>query len=287
VAALLLLFLAFQAPASAPKPASQARPLRIVTWNLDNFFDSFDDPWRKDEKTRPPSVSDSRQERVAAVLRDLDADVVCLQEIENRFFLEHFVHGRLAREGYEVVLLEGNDGRGIDVALLSRLPVGAVTSYRHLRFSDADGHEQRFQRDLLGVHLGPPLNAEVFVVHFRSQLGGRVSDRIRLAEAHAAAGVIQGLRRENPRYRAILAGDFNDKPDSPALAVLRKAGLVDPCAGSKVPSYNRKPYRSRIDYLLLSPALAKGRPECKVLETKATQAASDHNPVLLLLPRNP
>ncbi|MFQ5748326.1 MAG: endonuclease/exonuclease/phosphatase family protein [Planctomycetota bacterium] len=287
MAALLLLFLVFQAPASSPKEAPQAGPLRIVTWNLDNFFDSFDDPWRRDEKTRPPSISGSRQERVAAVLHSLDADVVCLQEVENRFFLERFVRERLGPEGYEVVLLEGNDGRGIDVALLSRFPVGAVTSYRHLRFSDAEGHEHRFQRDLLRVHLGPPLDAEVFVVHFRSQLGGEESDQIRLAEARAAAGVFQELHRENPRYRAILAGDLNDRPDSPTLAVLRKAGLIDACADSTVPSYNRKPYRSRIDYFLLSPALARRRPDCKVLETKATQAASDHNPVLLFLPRTP
>ncbi len=287
MAALLLLFLVCQAPAASPKGTFPSRPLRIVTWNLNNFFDSFDDPWRRDEKTRPASVSKARQERVAAVLRSLDADVVFLQEVENRFFLERFVRERLGSEGYEVVLLEGNDGRGIDVALLSRFPVGAVTSYRHIRFPDAGGHQQRFQRDLLRVHLGPPLDAEVFVVHFRSQLGGEESDRIRLAEARAAAGVIQELRRANPRYRAILAGDLNDTPDSPTLAVFRKAGLIDACAGSTVPSYNRKPYRSRIDYLLLSPALAHVRPECKVLETKATQAASDHNPVLLILPRDP
>jgi len=57
---------------------------------------------------------------VAAVLEALDADAVLLQEVEDLPLL-----GRLAlRAGYpEARLLDGNDPRGIDVGLLSRLPV--------------------------------------------------------------------------------------------------------------------------------------------------------------------
>ena len=280
MAALLTFLLVLLAGVQEPPPRSGGE-IRVVTWNLENFFDRYDDPWREDERTRPPFVRESRQQRLAGVLRRLDADVVCLQEIENRFVLEDWVQRHLSALGYEVVHSEGNDGRGIDVALLSRLPVGAVTSHRHLRFPDGSGGETGFQRDLLQVRLGPPLDAEVFVVHFKSQRGGEAADRLRLEEARAAVRVLAGA---SPR--ALLAGDFNDLPESPVLQTLLEPGWKDPCAGLETPTYNQEPYRSRIDYVLLSPALARsGVRGAWILEDEEVLRASDHNPVVVDLAR--
>lgn len=281
--AVLLLVLALQAPApGAPAPA---RPLRVATWNVENFFDRYDDPWHEDEVTHPPYTGEVRQKRLAEVIHRLDADVLCLQEVEHRFLLEDFVARHLADMGYEVVLVEGNDGRGIDVALLSRLPVGPVTSYRHLRFRDRDGREQRFRRDLLRVRIGPPLEADVYVLHLKSQHGGEDADKVRLAEARAAAGVLRAELDRDPDYRALVAGDFNDVPGSPPLQALLAVGLVDPMAdaGPEVVTYNREPYRSRIDYILLTPSLAREAGPWEVLEDEPVLAASDHDPVRLRL----
>ncbi|RMH02582.1 MAG: hypothetical protein D6702_08465 [Planctomycetota bacterium] len=259
--------------------ADQQPPIRIATWNLENLFDRWDDPWREDERTRPSYASDARLDRIAAVLRRLDADVVCVEEVENRFLLESFAAERLSELGYEVVAFEGNDPRGIDVALLSRLPIGPVTSYRHLRFRDDRGREQRFRRDLLRVRIGSPLDADVYVVHLKSQHGGDEADVVRLAEAKAVAAVIGGELERDPAYRALVAGDFNDVPDSATLQALLAIGLVDACAGSSEPSYNREPYRSRIDFILLTPALARSLAGAEIVAGEEIERASDHNPV--------
>jgi endonuclease/exonuclease/phosphatase family metal-dependent hydrolase len=269
------LILLLQAPAATPAE----EVVRVATWNVENLFDRFDDPYRDDQRTKPAYASDARLGRLAAILTELDADVVCLQEVENRPLLEAFNREHLGPLGYEVVLLEGNDGRGIDVAVLSRLPVGAVTSYRHLRFEDAEGKPQRFRRDLLRVRIGGPLAADVYVVHLKSQHGGDPADVARASEARAAAEVIAAELARDPGYRALIAGDFNDTPDSPTLKELLDIGLVDTCAGTEAVSYNRDPYRSRIDFLLLTPALAAGLQGAEIREDEAVLAASDHNPV--------
>lgn len=270
----LILVIAFLEQAVA-----QEETVRVATWNLENFFDRFDDPWRRDEVTKPAYVRESRLQRLAGQIQKLNPEILCLQEIENRFLLQEFVSKYLPDSGYRVVLLEGNDTRGIDVALLSRLPVGAVTSYRHLRFQDEAGQEQYFQRDLLRVTIGSPLHADVFVVHLKSQRGGEAADTLRLAEAEQIAEILRSEMQRNADYRAILAGDFNDQPDSPTLKAFYDIGLVDACDGSKQVTYNREPYRSRIDFILMTPALGSSLQKAEIWEDAEIQKASDHNPV--------
>ena len=272
------------APAAFQEPAaSDVATLRIASWNVENFFDRYNDPWSSDEVTRPRYTGDARQARLAGVIRELDADVLCLQEVENRDLLEEFNGKYLAELRYEVVLIEGNDSRGIDVALLSRLPVHEVTSYRHLRFTDSLGQERRFQRDLLRVRIGAPFDGDVYVVHLKSQHGAEEADAVRLAEAETISALLAAELGERRAYRAVLAGDFNDVPDSDPIRRILAAGLADPCAGSGSPTYNQEPYRSRIDYVLVTPALRDAAFGCTILENQAVLHASDHNPVIVSL----
>ncbi|TAH34456.1 MAG: endonuclease/exonuclease/phosphatase family protein [Planctomycetota bacterium] len=282
----LVMMLQDDVPAGAPVPAAaaataQAPAARVATWNLENLYDVFDDPWTQDEITQPQYASEGRLQRLAQVIRDLDADVLCVQEVENRYVLEKFVQEHLSGSGYAVVQFEGNDGRGIDVALLSRLPVGPVTSYRHVEFTGAGGRKQRFLRDLLRVRIGAPLNADVYVVHLKSQIGGDEADAVRAAEAQAAAAILAGELQSDAGYRALVAGDFNDQAGSDTVQAFLGLGLVDACAGTPSVTFNREPYRERIDFVLLTPALAQGLAGGKVLESAAIMDASDHNPVLV------
>ncbi len=265
-------------------PRADGTNVRLVSWNLKNFFDEEDDPWRQDERTNPASVSSARSARIAAVIRELDADLLCLQEVENRFHLEQFVRKHLPDLHYEVVLLEGNDGRGIDVAVLSRLPIRSSTSYRHLEFPTQTGGSQRFFRDLLRVDLGPPLSASVFVVHLKSQIGGDSADRSREAEALGIARVLGEALQANPRLRAVLIGDFNEVLGEPTLDILLATGLSDPFPPDAGPTYNRQPYLTRIDYALVSPAVAPQVMGTLIYNKSGAvkiENASDHYPVVL------
>ena len=72
--------------------------------------------------------------RIAIVerfLREEAPDVLCLQEVEDQDALEAFVRDDLVAVGapYRYAMcIEGNDHRDIEVALLSRLPLGRIAA---------------------------------------------------------------------------------------------------------------------------------------------------------------
>lgn len=276
-------------PAPPEKPDVFNGVVTLATYNVLNLFDEYDDPYHTDEGT----VAKPREqlEKLAATIRKIDADVLALEEVENRDYLERFVRAMLPGMGYKhVVCIESNDRRGIDCAVLSRLPVGPVTSYRHLRFSDGSGGTLSFRRDLLRVRIEPPAAPafDVFVIHLKSKRGGKASDRVRRAEARAARRVLDGLLARDADARFVICGDFNDTLDSDALKALRGEGetqlktFVDELPDGAM-TFNRKPYQSVIDFILCSPAMAKLHvpKSYRVVAGTVKSSGSDHNPVLV------
>lgn len=61
---------------------------------------------------------------------NMDLDVLAVQEVEDIHVQRSFNKEYLGNLYSHQVLIEGNDPRFIDVALLSALPLGAVTTYR-------------------------------------------------------------------------------------------------------------------------------------------------------------
>jgi endonuclease/exonuclease/phosphatase family metal-dependent hydrolase len=193
--------------------------------------------------------------------------------------------------GYkDVVLFEGNDARGIDVGLISRIPVGDVRSHRHLRFPGHDGRTSRFQRDVLSVMLEPdgaePL--EVWVLHLKSNSGGReTAEPIRLAEAQEVRRLLDRVLAENAAARILVMGDFNDTPETATLKTIIGQGSVALwSAGSDLSdrslvSYNKGDFRSVIDYILCSPAMAEHyvKGSFQIPQGSVDTTGSDHNPV--------
>jgi len=266
------------------EPSPSNEPFRVVSWNVENFFDVYDDPYSRDQVTKPAYVSEGRQKNVAAVLKELNADVVALQEVENRYLLQEFVDKYLPEMRYQVVLVEGNDTRGIDVALLSKIPIEEVATYQHRRFQSSAGEIMGFRRDLLRVKLGAPYNGDIYVVHLKSQFGDKVADVVREAEATEMVKIMAENGAGNPDYRAMITGDFNEVPDMPTLDIFRNSGLVDVMEGSEKYSYNKKPYLTRIDYGLMTPERQKDLGRAEILDELGDhnlRACSDHFPLLL------
>lgn len=151
-------------------------------------------------RAKDPKAQKTLAERIKA----LDVDVLCVQEVENLDALEDFVKFfRLNDEGLEhLSLVEGNDKRLIDVGVISKLPLGAVSSWRHRTHPD-DPAETVFSRDLLQVEILEPKDRQpvltVYVNHHKSQLADdeeekRKNDRRRKRQAESIASIIE----ENP-----------------------------------------------------------------------------------------
>ncbi len=268
-----------------PKPGE----LTIGAYNVLNLFDDYDDPYRADEGTA--AKPREQLQHLAQSIAALNADVLAVEEVENRDYLQRFVDVFLPDMGYEdVVLFEGNDTRGIDVGLLSRVPVGEVRSRRHLRFPGPDGSTRRFSRDVLTVTLlpegGQPI--DVWCVHLKSNSGGReFAEPVRLAEANELRKLLDEALTKDPNARIIVMGDFNDTPGTPTLKTIigeGPTGLWSAASDLKDPktiTYNTEDFKSMIDFMLCSPAMherfVKG--SFNVPQGSVETTGSDHNPI--------
>ncbi|MFQ5423273.1 MAG: endonuclease/exonuclease/phosphatase family protein [Phycisphaerae bacterium] len=263
--------------------------LNIGTYNILNLFDEYDDPYHTDEGT--PAKPKDQLEHLAAAIRAAGADVLALEEVENRGYLERFVRTMLPDMGYShIVCIESNDRRGIDCAVLSRLPVGPVTSYRHVRFNDGSGGKTRFRRDLLEVRIEPDgyESFTMFVVHLKSKRGGAATTLVvREAETRKMRDILDTRLSADAKARFLICGDFNDTWDSQPVRILRGdgptalIGFVNDLPKEAV-SFNRKPHRAMIDFILCSPEFARRYQSGSYHVPQGTveTTGSDHNPVL-------
>lgn len=282
----------------APQPTRRAKPgqLVVAAYNALNLFDDVDDPYREDEGT--PAKPREQMMHWAQSIESLNADVIALEEVENRDYLQRFVDVFLPELGYkEVVLFEGNDGRGIDVALISRVPIGQVRSNRHLDFAGEDGRLQHFQRDLLQVTVEPeggePI--EIWCVHLKSKRGDDpASDVTRLAEATEIRRQLDARLKADAEARIIVTGDFNDLPESKTIQTIIGGGPTamwsahTDLANPKIDTYNTGEHKSMIDFMLCSPAMhqryVKG--SFRVPQGSIETTGSDHNPIVATFQTN-
>lgn len=274
---------------------AQQGKLTVAAYNLENLYDVFDDPYTKDEDTRIKPRDEV--ESIAATLRHMNADVIGVVEVENEGILRGMINGFLADMRYDyVAVTQGNSGRGINLGVISRKPIVSVTSHRFQELS-LPGQTQTwsFARDLMQVKVQATADRtmDIFIVHFKSRhdsQGDPKSANWRLAEATRARQVIAGLLKQDPTAWVAIIGDLNDTPDTPSLA-----GFLSPLDGTPalvdahahLPSdqritYLHEPYRSTIDYVLVSPDLGKRlvRSATTVISDPAWTKGSDHAPVV-------
>lgn len=254
--------------------------------------------------------SEAMTERVAARIGRARPDVLACQEVEDKEVLEKFCQERLGARYPWQVLVEGNDARLIDVALISKLPLGEVRSFHHWVHPKLESGPV-FRRDLLQVEVLSKTRRRrlfwVFVAHLKSKfVDWRVEDprararqrrqaaRLRRLEAEAIAAIVAGGLRPKDLY--VLCGDLNDTPESPALAPLlgrgrRSLKLVnlvarDVAAGERWTASHKEPGEARrfeqIDYILV-PRSGQGRVSGTRVDRRTTGVTvadgSDHDPV--------
>jgi predicted extracellular nuclease len=253
--------------------------LRIATFNVENLMARFDftgfrNQLRQDrviklfevrsegvyqqlEQARVIASTDDTRQMTALAIADADADILCLQEIDNMEALQAFEYGYLFRmvgTGYrQKYLVEGNDSRGIDVAVLMReetrdgqkielkeIKSHAMTTYRSLGLFDdalaATNHidDKIFKRDCLELDLligGVPMT--LYVVHFKS-MGGpregldgrRYTMPIRRAEARAVRRIIEDRfgADQTSSKRFVICGDMNDYQERVDVIGRRRTG---------------------------------------------------------------
>jgi endonuclease/exonuclease/phosphatase family metal-dependent hydrolase len=208
-------------------------------------------------------------EHTAMVIRDVAPDILGVIEAESRQLLQMFTSAMLTKVGGtpydQVMLIDGNDPRGIDVGLLARgrFPITGVVSH----IFDTDEIGPVFSRDACEYHFRTPGGERlvVLVTHLKSKGYGSKNDPIGAARRHRQATrmaeIYRGLIEDGVGYVALI-GDFNDDPTSEALAPLltgtsardiSEHPAFDP--GPRSGTFKGGNDRNKIDYVLLSPRL--------------------------------
>ncbi|MCY4487804.1 MAG: endonuclease/exonuclease/phosphatase family protein [Deltaproteobacteria bacterium] len=224
---------------------------------------------------RTAAIRDTAIMNTGRVIRDMNADILAVVEAESRPVLQEMNRLILPQVGADrypnVMIIDGNDQRGIDVGIMTKAgyPIGVMRS--HVHDMKPDGHPI-FSRDCPEYEVTTPSGDVVWVIpnHFKSKYGGNdaASQEKRRAQAQRTAEIYQRLRDEGYKYITVL-GDLNDTPDSIPLSPLLSTDLKD---ASDHENFSKVEFRAnnghqgigtyglgndsnKIDYLLLSPAL--------------------------------
>jgi endonuclease/exonuclease/phosphatase family metal-dependent hydrolase len=213
------------------------------------------------------SVNELATQHTAMVIRDLGADVQAVVEADNRVALKRFSGIALTAVGgsaYDhVMLIDGNDDRGIDVALLTRTGFEIAAIASHVDDTDAKG--EIFSRDCPEYTITTPAGERIVLLvnHFKSKGFGKQSSSNdkRRRQARRVAEIYRRLVSEG-QANVIVLGDLNDTPDSAPLApLLEKTDLRDITTHPNFTSDGRPgtfangAASNKIDYVLLSPPL--------------------------------
>jgi len=153
--------------------------------------------------------------------------VLAVQEVEDIDTLKQFNHKNLKGLYKYVGLIEGNDPRLIDVGILSKLPIGSMTSWQHAVHPD-DPNELFFGRDLLEIDILTPSRSKKLFTLFNNHLkshyvdyredkveGEKKNNLRRSCQAEVIGTIVKERTRPDSRY--LILGDMNDPPDSPYL----------------------------------------------------------------------
>jgi len=212
-------------------------------------------------------VNELAMEHTAMVMRDVNADVLGVVEAENRIVLDKFsaqLLNKVDGTPYEfVMVIDGNDDRGIDVGLVARAGHEIVGIRSHVDDTDLEGRV--FSRDCPEYTITTPTGARLVVLvnHLKSKGFGpaSASNKLRERQAIRVKEIYERVRAEGAENVAVL-GDLNDTPNSVPLApLLKQTDLKDisqhPAFANdgRPGTYGNGNKSQKIDYVLLSPAL--------------------------------
>lgn len=280
--------------------AFAAEMVRVATYNLNNYLD-------QPVGTRPAKSAASKA-KIRESLRALKADVLALQEMGTTNALLE-LRDSLRAEGLDYPHFEHAAGydTNIHVAVLSRFPIIARRPHTNEAFL-LYGRRFRVSRAFaeVDIRVNPQYTFTLLTAHLKSRREVVEGDQseIRQQEAILLREIITERLTARPDINLVVLGDFNDVKDAPSTRTLIGRGrtaLVDtrPAErnGDNQPHenprfdpphvtwtyyYGKEDSYSRVDYILLSPGMARewNKDETYVLAIPNWAVGSDHRPIV-------
>lgn len=259
---------------------------RIVSYNVENLFDTADDPNTLDDDFTPLGKQHWTAERynskilkIGKVLEAVGEGTlpafIGLCEVENRVVLTDLItKSSLNRGNYAIAHKDSPDDRGIDVALLYDRSCFRLLGQDFI-FVNFPEDSLLFTRDILYVSgiLADQDTLHFFVCHFPSMFGGETASEWKRERAARLLKVrIDSIQEENPGSAIIVMGDLNGRADRPAQS--KVLGTINPDTGQwedtglyntgyyllkeKYGSYKYRGKWQTLDHIIVSGALLNG-----------------------------
>jgi predicted extracellular nuclease len=220
-----------------------ASPVRMMFYNVENLFDTSNDPVTDDDEFLPGGLRRWTYKRYMTKINALQKTIMAagewyppalvgLCEIENRRVLEDLVSGtNLSKYEYSILHEDSPDPRGIDVCLIYRKNMVTILYYRYLIPFDSGNVPFRSRSVLYAKCRIMNDTIHLFVNHWPSRRGGVLageSQRMKIAAMLREKADSIALN-EGRSTRIIFAGDFNAVPDNEVISTLSngyKSGLA-------------------------------------------------------------
>ncbi len=262
----------------------------IAFYNLENLFDTINDPDLWDERSPIMEMQSGRAEvyrkkidNMAKVIADIGAKeahnspaIIGVCEIENKQVLEDLISSKhLKDKHYSIIHYDSHDKRGIDVALLYQKRYFKPTKSKSYNVKLYDAGNRVYTRDQLlvsGVLDGEMIH--LIVNHWPSRRGGEAKSRpMRVGAAKYNKRMIDSLQKvyDNPKIFGM--GDMNDDPINASMKEVLQAtgvkkevkngGIYNPMEDLFRRGFSTLGYRDNINLFdqiyMTSPALAKNK----------------------------
>ena len=211
-------------------------PISMVTWNL--LAPTFATPAKYPWATREHLDWKSRQAKIVSRLAEIDADVICLQEVEVALWVE--LRRRLTKFGYDGIIQEISRGHPVANAVCVRKSILSIDRAESrsralltvLRACDEPGAGQRATRSAAARQLEsvPPLPSPLYLANVHLEAGAekgatrlaQMSSLLRRVELQRAMDVADAQGRktvlspdcDTTGAALVIAGDFNSDRSS-------------------------------------------------------------------------
>jgi endonuclease/exonuclease/phosphatase family metal-dependent hydrolase len=278
-----------------------AETFRVATYNVENYLD-------QPTESRKFVKSDGARAKIRESIHALNPDVIALEEMGSTNALLE-LRASLKKEGLDFPYWEHVSGwdTNIHVAVLSKLPIAT----RHPHTNDSfllDGRRFSVSRGFAEVDIQAATNFTFTLIaaHLKSRRPVPEADeaQLRLQEAKVLRGIVDEHFKADANARLIVLGDFNNVKSSDSTKEIIGRGkfkLTDtrPAErnGDNTPNeiprfeprnvtwthyYGVEDTYSRIDFILLSPAMARDwvTNETYALTIPNWGVGSDHRPIV-------
>lgn len=206
--------------------------IRVAFWNFENFFDPFADSTRVYNeftenggqhwtKSRFYKKRNNMYKAILAISENEPLAILGIAEVENEYVLKMlFNQTPLKTHNYRIVHYEGDDKRGIDVAMAYCIDKLQLVYTEPVKVRNPKNPKYR-TRDILYAKFfdrrGDTLH--VFVNHWPSRYGGeRETIKLRALAANTLRHRVDSLFQSiYPTPKIIIMGDFNDTPEDPSI----------------------------------------------------------------------